>query len=923
MTKNNKEGVFSRTEMHRHKHKLEKSRDKKEYRSYIYTFFRVGLVAVVCFMLMFAGIGVASAAEGFNPANDWFTTGGGSIQPISSTYVKNGIMFTSPYSKDVEDINLFTCYWPWNPEKNPVDTPIIRVGIQAMAPDGNPTGTWLGSGIVKPPIDTRQWFNIPLSPAVHLKKDQVYYIVIQWESGTVDDKHYTMFYGINVITGAEVSPSQPYNYGGIDSNVNRKDAYSFVKYFNGASWIPEPNSRARVIYYISFTDGTYFGQPNAHEHKDIHDTTYVGEIITITSYDKMVDQLQCEARDYNQNDALYYSIQEVTISGNTITVLDTLSSGVMVAKGAGSPSPSYRVETKDLEPPILLKKGQTYLIKLSSPSGLWASDASSANSVLYSGVYPDYVSPFPAPNDYWLARNPRTGETFEHLASMTYDGRNSYLVRTRWGNPDYWLRESLTDLPFRLRFVGAPSAGTISGTVTNTTGAPIQGATVQANSHSNITNTTGGYTITLPVGNYSVTASKTGYQSQSQENVQVLENQTTTVNFQLTEASDLIGLWHFDEGSGIIASDSSRYGNDGTLTNMDPATDRVDGKIGKALEFDGTDDYVDCGNDASLDLGLSGDSFTLEAWIKPNQASPSDWGVVIAKDGLTTNNDRNYWFGQNAGTPGIYFGTRNEADNGRAEWKTNDGLTAGAWNHIAVVWDRTANDVILYIDGTVKSWNVGDAGAPFDIPSAYDTNVSIGLSGDINAFPFNGTIDEVKIYNRALNAEEIKADYLAGLEDITLPETTITSGPDRTINNSVISFSWTGSDNVTPTSQLLYSYKLEGYGDSWSSWTSVTTKYFNGLANYDYTLKVKAKDEAGNEDPTPAERPFLVDIPVTVPRYDVNADGKVDVLDITIVAQHYGETTNLPYPRYDVNANGKVDALDITIVTKHCGEITN
>ncbi|RLG31890.1 hypothetical protein DRN97_08680, partial [Methanosarcinales archaeon] len=98
------------------------------------------------------------------------------------------------------------------------------------------------------------------------------------------------------------------------------------------------------------------------------------------------------------------------------------------------------------------------------------------------------------------------------------------------------------------------------------------------------------------------------------------------------------------------------------------------------------------------------------------------------------------------------------------------------------------------------------------------------------------------------------------LKDVTPPQTTITDGPTGKIDYSDVTFKWTGSDTVTSTSNLVYSYKLDGYDTSWSSWTSDTSKSYKDLPNKDYTFKVKAKDEAGNEDPTPAERSFRVDV---------------------------------------------------------------
>jgi len=71
-----------------------------------------------------------------------------------------------------------------------------------------------------------------------------------------------------------------------------------------------------------------------------------------------------------------------------------------------------------------------------------------------------------------------------------------------------------------------------------------------------------------------------------------------------------------------------------------------------------------------------------------------------------------------------------------------------------------------------------------------------------------------------------------------------------------VTFTWTGSDDVTPTAQLVYSYKLDG---SWSAWTSDTSRSYADLSNDDYTFMVKAKDKAGNEG-TPVTRPFKVSV---------------------------------------------------------------
>jgi len=97
-------------------------------------------------------------------------------------------------------------------------------------------------------------------------------------------------------------------------------------------------------------------------------------------------------------------------------------------------------------------------------------------------------------------------------------------------------------------------------------------------------------------------------------------------------------------------------------------------------------------------------------------------------------------------------------------------------------------------------------------------------------------------------------------EDVTPPETTIDSTPFGLTNDSSPTFSFGGSDNASQASNLLYSYKLDsGEWSAFSPETSVTLGGTSGLDQGAHTFYVKAKDEAGNEDLSPAERNFSVD----------------------------------------------------------------
>ncbi len=94
--------------------------------------------------------------------------------------------------------------------------------------------------------------------------------------------------------------------------------------------------------------------------------------------------------------------------------------------------------------------------------------------------------------------------------------------------------------------------------------------------------------------------------------------------------------------------------------------------------------------------------------------------------------------------------------------------------------------------------------------------------------------------------------------DTTSPETFIDTYASGTIQTGTISFSWHGEDSQTASSDLLYSYKLEGFDLDWSDWTSSTFKLYSELPNGSYTFMVRAKDKAEIVDFSPDGQPFTV-----------------------------------------------------------------
>ena len=217
------------------------------------------------------------------------------------------------------------------------------------------------------------------------------------------------------------------------------------------------------------------------------------------------------------------------------------------------------------------------------------------------------------------------------------------------------------------------------------------------------------------------------------------------------EDPTLVLYLKFDEGSGTVAHDSSGYGNDGTLfdantSNSDGNTPPqwVSGIYGYALEFDGVDDYVEVLNSTLF----HGPDITVSFWIyQRTYGSPVSY---ITK--RTTTSDGLMFFMWGGYT--LYFDWGDGTDSHR--WDTGYAPPLSRWVHLTIT--RNTNGRKLYVNGTPYA-NTTDAGGP--IPG---TNTApLRLMADTYDFRYfvNGTIDEVRIYNRALSEAEIRAIYQA------------------------------------------------------------------------------------------------------------------------------------------------------------------
>ena len=226
----------------------------------------------------------------------------------------------------------------------------------------------------------------------------------------------------------------------------------------------------------------------------------------------------------------------------------------------------------------------------------------------------------------------------------------------------------------------------------------------------------------------------------------------------------LVGYWSFNEGSGLKAMDYSGNNNTGTLTGPSHVPTWTNGKAGKALSFDGSDDYVLINDSSSLKPGNG--SWSVSVWAKPaaiNQAT------TMASKG-SGSSPYPQWSIEICGNAGCFTqGKKLEAEfvqtstgNYRIAASTFD-VADGNWHQFAMVADKNADIIKLYMDGAQLSVSNSNGGTWPNITNTDPARIG-AFDPTVGGWQmyFNGLIDEVRIYNRALGATEIQQLYSAG-----------------------------------------------------------------------------------------------------------------------------------------------------------------
>ena len=215
------------------------------------------------------------------------------------------------------------------------------------------------------------------------------------------------------------------------------------------------------------------------------------------------------------------------------------------------------------------------------------------------------------------------------------------------------------------------------------------------------------------------------------------------------EKRNLVAYWSFDEKQGAVAKDSSGHGYDGKIFKAK----RVKGVKGNALEFNGSDSYVEClTKDRNLGVARA---ITIMAWIKISSGDLNNAlglpGEIASTHIMIISKGRPAWYVSIA-KRAVFFSPWIA---GKQTYLVGQRfLSPDTWYHIACSWDAKTGQYRTYLDGQMDV-NITRTKAYI---GKNKNNLIIGGTHN-KKYLFKGVIDEIAIYNKALTPKEIKANY--------------------------------------------------------------------------------------------------------------------------------------------------------------------
>ena len=253
------------------------------------------------------------------------------------------------------------------------------------------------------------------------------------------------------------------------------------------------------------------------------------------------------------------------------------------------------------------------------------------------------------------------------------------------------------------------------------------------------------------------------------------------------------------------------------------ATYTADGKFGGGLLLDGSGDFVSCGSSTLTNLPIGNSNYTISVWVKSaalNTGGYIGWGEYESSNRVNafrTNNDgiQNYWWGNDLIHSSPALNLLNQ------------------WHHAVVNYNGTTRTI--YFDGALLKTDTPGT------PNSTASNFAIGRTAPMYVEFFNGTLDDLSIWNRALTLNEITYLYNSGIPNTPAAPTSLvaTAGDGQT----TISFT-AGSSGASAITD--YQYSLDGTTfTSTGNTTSPVT--ISGLTNgTTYSIYLRAVNTQGS-----------------------------------------------------------------------------
>ncbi|EIC28198.1 MULTISPECIES: LamG-like jellyroll fold domain-containing protein [Methylomicrobium] len=321
--------------------------------------------------------------------------------------------------------------------------------------------------------------------------------------------------------------------------------------------------------------------------------------------------------------------------------------------------------------------------------------------------------------------------------SLTVTGANGSATKTKPG----FITVSGGTAPVA-NFSATPTSGgapltvnftdTSSGNITGRSWNFGDGSTSTATSPNHIYSAPGTYTVSLTVTGTGGSNTKT-----NSNFINVSSSTGGTTQSPANSNDGLVAAYGFEEDSGTTVADASGKGNHGTIKE---AVRIANGRYGKALKFDGINDWVTVNDSASLDLSTG---LTLEAWVYPLSQSNGGNTIILKQ----------------ASGAEVYALYSEEDDNLPVSY-INDGsyrsvvgpnrLPTNTWTHLVATYDQTYQR--LYVNGAEVAKSTRNT-----LIQPSDGVLRIGGNSLWGEY-FHGYIDEVRIYNRALTASEVSTN---------------------------------------------------------------------------------------------------------------------------------------------------------------------